>query len=103
MIQKHILEKIDQKNYSFSLTRMVSGCCVEEHNKTQNALLQFGKVVNVKQQVLAGTMYYITLEATNGGKKKLYEAKVLEQPWLKVKELEEFKLIGDDAPSGSTA
>ncbi|KAH7837280.1 hypothetical protein Vadar_011974 [Vaccinium darrowii] len=29
---------------------------VDDHNKKENALLQFGKVVNVKQQVVAGTV-----------------------------------------------
>lgn len=59
----------------------------------QNALLQFGKVVNVKQQVVAGTVYYITLEATDGGQKKVYEAKVWVKPWLDFKEVQEFKPI----------
>ncbi|KAK6925509.1 Cystatin domain [Dillenia turbinata] len=68
---------------------------VDQHNKKQNALLQFGKVVNSKQQVVAGTMYYITLEATDGDAKKAYEAKVWAKPWLNFKELQDFKLIGD--------
>uniref|UniRef100_A0A3Q7E9D3 Cysteine proteinase inhibitor n=1 Tax=Solanum lycopersicum TaxID=4081 RepID=A0A3Q7E9D3_SOLLC len=62
-----------------------------------NALLEFGKVVNVKEQVVAGTMYYITLEATEGGKKKAYEAKVWVKPWQNFKQVEDFKLIGDAA------
>ncbi|XP_028082046.1 cysteine proteinase inhibitor A-like isoform X1 [Camellia sinensis] len=71
---------------------------VDEHNKKENACLEFSKVVNAKQQVVAGMMYYITLEATNGGQKKAYEAKVWEKSWMKFKELQEFKPIGD-APS----
>lgn len=59
----------------------------------QNALLQFGKVVNVKQQVVSGTVYYITLEAKDGDQKKVYEAKVWVKPWLDFKEVQEFKLI----------
>ncbi|KAH0724539.1 hypothetical protein KY290_000369 [Solanum tuberosum] len=70
---------------------------VDEHNKKQNALLEFGKVVNVKEQVVAGTMYYITLEATEGGKKKAYEAKVWVKQWQNFKQVEDFKLIGDAA------
>lgn len=58
--------------------------------------------MSAKQQVVAGTVYYITLEATDGGKKKVYEAKVWEKPWLNFKELQEFKLVGD-APSGSSS
>ncbi|XP_065879788.1 cysteine proteinase inhibitor-like [Euphorbia lathyris] len=67
---------------------------VEDHNKKQNALLEFKRVVNVKQQVVAGTVYYITLEVTEGGHTKVYEAKVWEKPWINFKEVQEFKLIG---------
>ncbi|XP_047317470.1 cysteine proteinase inhibitor A-like [Impatiens glandulifera] len=62
---------------------------VEEHNKKSNSLLEFGKVVNVKEQVVAGTVYHITLEALD---KKVYEAKVWVKPWMNFKELQEFKL-----------
>ena len=68
----------------------------------QNALLEFGRVVGAKQQVVAGTMYYITLEATDGGKKKVYEAKIWEKLWQNFKQVQEFKLVGD-ASSGSSA
>ncbi|KAK4758177.1 hypothetical protein SAY87_019478 [Trapa incisa] len=68
---------------------------VDEQNKKENSLLQFGKVVNAKQQVVAGTVYYLTIEATDGGVKKLYEAKVWTKPWMDFKEVQEFKLIGD--------
>ncbi|KAI9114644.1 hypothetical protein K1719_014342 [Acacia pycnantha] len=75
---------------------------VEDYNKKQNALLEFGKVISAKEQVVAGTMYYITLEATDGGKKKIYEAKVWEKPWLNFKEVQEFKPVGD-APVESSS
>ncbi|KAK6153188.1 hypothetical protein DH2020_012827 [Rehmannia glutinosa] len=68
---------------------------VDEHNKKQNALLELKKVTNVKEQVVAGTMYYITLEAADGGQKKVYEAKVWVKPWMNFKEVQEFKLVGD--------
>ena len=68
----------------------------------QNALLEFVKVVNTKQQVVSGTMYYITLEAVDGGQKKVYEAKVWVQAWKNFKEVQEFKLVGN-APSASSA
>ncbi|XP_028803930.1 cysteine proteinase inhibitor-like [Neltuma alba] len=74
---------------------------VDEHNKKENALLEFGRVINTKKQVVAGTLYHITLEATDGGKKNVYEAKVLEKPWLNSKEVQDFKLVGD-APSVSS-
>ncbi|XP_021901114.1 cysteine proteinase inhibitor A-like [Carica papaya] len=68
---------------------------VDEHNRKENALLQFKKIVNVKQQVVAGVMYYITLEALDGHKTKIYEAKIWVQLWENSRSLEEFKLIGD--------
>ncbi|MFX9845908.1 cystatin domain-containing protein, partial [Acinetobacter baumannii] len=68
---------------------------VDDHNKKQNALLEFKKVTNVKQQVVAGTMHYITIEAADGGKNKVYEAKVWVKPWMNFKEVQEFKHVGD--------
>ncbi|KAF5787993.1 putative Cystatin domain-containing protein [Helianthus annuus] len=44
-----------------------------------NTLLEFGKVLDANEQLVAGTLYFITLEATDGGVKKTYEAKV----WVK--------------------
>ena len=38
----------------------------------------------------------------DGGKKKIYEAKIWEKPWLNFKEVQEFKLIGD-APTHHSA
>ncbi|XP_018844285.1 cysteine proteinase inhibitor-like [Juglans regia] len=61
----------------------------------QNTLLEFGRVVETKQQVVSGTMYYMTLEATDGGKKKVYEAKIWEKPWLNFKELQQFNFIAE--------
>nr|ADD69946.1 cysteine protease inhibitor [Knorringia sibirica] len=70
---------------------------VEDHNKKENAMLELSKVVSSKEQVVAGTMYYITLEATDAGgkKKKVYEAKVWVKPWMNFKEVQEFKFLGD--------
>ncbi|XP_020205468.1 cystatin [Cajanus cajan] len=66
---------------------------VDEHNKKENAVLEFVKVVNAKQQVVSGMVYYITLEAKDGEKKNVYETKVWVKPWLDYKEILEFKLI----------
>nr|ALG38347.1 cysteine proteinase inhibitor [Boehmeria nivea]ASH99044.1 cysteine proteinase inhibitor [Boehmeria nivea]ASH99045.1 cysteine proteinase inhibitor [Boehmeria nivea] len=74
---------------------------VDDHNKKQNALLQFVKVVKAKQQVVSGTMHYITLEAIDGGVKKVYEAKVWEKLWLNFKEVQEFKLVTDGDSSSA--
>ncbi|KAK9059606.1 hypothetical protein SSX86_020310 [Deinandra increscens subsp. villosa] len=63
---------------------------VDEHNKKQ----QFCKVISTKEQVVGGMMYYITLEATDGGENKNnYEAKVWVKPWLNFKELQSFELL----------
>uniref|UniRef100_A0A0D9V6U9 Cysteine proteinase inhibitor n=1 Tax=Leersia perrieri TaxID=77586 RepID=A0A0D9V6U9_9ORYZ len=66
---------------------------VTEHNKKANALLEYEKLVKVKQQVVQGTMYYFTIEVKEGGANKLYEAKVWEMLWLDFKELQEFKPV----------
>ncbi|KAL4320432.1 hypothetical protein HN51_064529 [Arachis hypogaea] len=68
---------------------------VDEHNKKQNGLLEFKRVISAKQQVVAGTLHHITLEAASGDSKNVYEAKVWEKPWMNFKEVQEFKLAGD--------
>ncbi|KAL0460886.1 UNVERIFIED_CONTAM: Multicystatin [Sesamum latifolium] len=66
---------------------------VHEHNKKQCTNLKFKKVWSAKQQVVAGLNYYLTLEAADGGKNNVHEAKVFVS--LKdVKELEGFNLVG---------
>ncbi|CAM8995868.1 unnamed protein product [Rhodiola kirilowii] len=76
---------------------------VQEHNKNENSLLEFGRVVKAKQQVVSGTMYYLTLEAVDAGKKKLYEAKVWVKPWMNFKQLQEFKHVCEGHGSSSTS
>ncbi|XP_050238505.1 cysteine proteinase inhibitor-like [Mercurialis annua] len=75
---------------------------VDDYNNKQNALLEYKKVVNAKQQVVAGLMHYLTLEVMDGGHKKLYEAKIWEKLWLNFKEVQHFKLVGD-APSATSS
>ncbi|XP_065851679.1 cysteine proteinase inhibitor 6-like [Euphorbia lathyris] len=53
---------------------------VQERNKKQNALLEFVKVLKVKEQVVAGKLYHLILEA-----------KVWVKPWMNFKQLEEIK------------
>ncbi|KAF3448750.1 hypothetical protein FNV43_RR09463 [Rhamnella rubrinervis] len=72
---------------------------VNEHNKKENALLEFVRVVKAQEQVVAGTMHHLTLEAVDAGKKKLYEAKIWVKPWMDFKQLQEFKHAGDASPS----
>lgn len=68
---------------------------IQHHNiqRKEKGLLSFGRVVKVDQQVVAGTMYHLTLEAKEDGDSapKLYEAKVWVKPWENFKELQDFK------------
>ncbi|KAL7612232.1 cysteine proteinase inhibitor A [Lactuca sativa] len=63
---------------------------VDEHNKKQNSVLEFEKVISTKQQTVSGTIHHITLEAKDGGAKKTYEAKVWVKPWMNFKEVQAF-------------
>ncbi|KAK7316727.1 hypothetical protein RJT34_00399 [Clitoria ternatea] len=75
---------------------------VDEHNKKENGVLEFVKVVSAKEQVVSGMLYYINLEAKDGENIKVYEAKVWVKPWLDFKQLQEFKDIGDAPDADST-
>ncbi|XP_037436944.1 cysteine proteinase inhibitor-like [Triticum dicoccoides] len=72
---------------------------VSEHNKEANTPLELEKVVRVKEQAVAGRLYYITIQVDEGGAKKLYEAKVLEQLWLDVRKLVEFRPAEGASPN----
>lgn len=52
-------------------------------------------MVKANEQVVAGKMYHLTLEAIDSGKKKIYEAKVWVKPWMNFKQLQEFKHAND--------
>ncbi|XP_042488242.1 cysteine proteinase inhibitor A-like [Macadamia integrifolia] len=71
---------------------------VAEYSKKQNKIVEFDKVVNAKEQVVTGIIYYLTIEVVEDGKKVIYEAKVWVKPWMNFKEVLEFKLV-----SGSSA
>ncbi|ESQ52808.1 hypothetical protein EUTSA_v10017418mg [Eutrema salsugineum] len=64
---------------------------IQEHNNRQNKVLEFKKIVKAREQVVAGTMYHLTLEANEGGQAKNFEAKVWVKPWMNFKQLQEFK------------
>uniref|UniRef100_A0A7N1A0B2 Cysteine proteinase inhibitor n=1 Tax=Kalanchoe fedtschenkoi TaxID=63787 RepID=A0A7N1A0B2_KALFE len=68
---------------------------VQEHNTKENALLEFGKVIKAKEQVVAGTLHHITMEVRDGVANKLYEAKVWVKPWMNFKQLQEFKPVDE--------
>jgi hypothetical protein len=61
----------------------------------QNAAVEFERLVKVRRQGVAGLLHYFTIEAKEGGAKKLYEAIVWERAWEKYKGLEDFKPVGD--------
>lgn len=61
-------------------------------------MLEFGRVLNSREQVVAGKIYHLTLEAFDAGIKKIYEAKVWVKPWINFKQLQEFK-FSHDVPS----
>ncbi|XP_010543916.1 PREDICTED: cysteine proteinase inhibitor 7 [Tarenaya hassleriana] len=55
---------------------------VQEHNKRENAFLEFAGVLKATEQAVAGKLYHLTLEAIEAGSKKVYEAKVWVKPWM---------------------
>ncbi|KAK9187616.1 hypothetical protein WN944_019014 [Citrus x changshan-huyou] len=64
---------------------------IQEHNKKENALLEFARVLKAKEQVVAGKLYCFILQVINTVKKKIYEAKISVKSWNKFKQLWEFK------------
>ncbi|XP_058744196.1 cysteine proteinase inhibitor 6-like [Vicia villosa] len=85
-------------------TESLARFAVDQHNAKQNSLLEFARVVKAQEQVVAGTMHHLTIEAVDAGEKKIYNAKVWVKPWLNFKELQEFKHAGDgDGPSFTSA
>ena len=62
----------------------------------QNSLLKFVRLVKAKEQVVAGMLYHMTLEANDAGKTKVYETKVWVKPWMNFKEMTEFKVSDVD-------
>ncbi|XP_078152106.1 cysteine proteinase inhibitor A-like [Carex rostrata] len=84
------------------VTEELGRYAVDEYNKKANVLLEFSSVVSVKEQVVSGTIYYLTIEAVQGGEKKLYQAKVWVKPWMNFKELQDFNIIADSEPTSTS-
>ncbi|KAJ8635534.1 hypothetical protein MRB53_009801 [Persea americana] len=93
----------DVPDHNSAETEELARFAVQEHNKKANTRLEFSRVVKAKEQVVAGTMYYITLEVVEAGQKKIYEAKVWVKLWENFKELQEFKPVGDSSSTSSDA
>ncbi|MTV28854.1 hypothetical protein FTX61_26290, partial [Nitriliruptoraceae bacterium ZYF776] len=72
---------------------------VDEYNRLQRSQktgdgdLKFSQVVAAESQVVAGTKYYLKIEAvSNSGVKKVFDAEVVVQPWKQQsKQLLNFK------------
>ncbi|RRT74383.1 hypothetical protein B296_00028123 [Ensete ventricosum] len=54
------------------------------------------KLSKAKEQVVAGKMYYLTVQTNDRGKRNHYEAKVWVKPWMNFMELQDFKLLDND-------
>ncbi|KAL0339811.1 UNVERIFIED_CONTAM: Cysteine proteinase inhibitor 6 [Sesamum radiatum] len=89
-VQQHNNNQIDVvKDHNLNVTEIF---ILEQ----MNTFLEFARVVEAKEQVVAGKMYHLTLEVVDGGKKKIYEAKIWEKPWMNFKQLQEFKQAYDN-------
>ncbi|KFK26534.1 hypothetical protein AALP_AA8G261400 [Arabis alpina] len=67
---------------------------ISEHNKVSKPGLVYEKVVQGKQQVVAGTKYSLVIAAkSRGGGSKNYEAVVWDKPYEKFRKLESFKAV----------
>nr|GMD23011.1 cysteine proteinase inhibitor A-like [Ipomoea batatas] len=68
-----------------SISEELARFAIAEYNKKANANLVFDKVI-----------YNVTIVASEGGQKKVYEAKVSVNELKNIKELQEFKLVGNE-------
>ncbi|KAL0299836.1 UNVERIFIED_CONTAM: Cysteine proteinase inhibitor 12 [Sesamum radiatum] len=76
-------------------THSLARFAVDQHNTKENGLLELVRVVEAREQVVAGTLHHLILEVLDAGQKKLYEAKVWVKPWMDFKQLQEFKHVRD--------
>ncbi|GJN14807.1 hypothetical protein PR202_gb01669 [Eleusine coracana subsp. coracana] len=71
---------------------------VTEHNSKTNGMLEFERLVKVRTQVVAGVLYYFTVEVKEGGTKKLYESTVWE---TNLKTLTSFRPIATETTAAA--
>ncbi|KAJ9555473.1 hypothetical protein OSB04_010087 [Centaurea solstitialis] len=72
---------------------------VDEYNRLQRSRkgsagddLKFSKVVAAETQVVSGIKYYLKVEAVSkSGVSKVFDAEVVVKPWMKSKQLLNFK------------
>jgi hypothetical protein len=72
--------------------RELANFAVSQYNSGKNVVhkLSFSKVVSAREQVVAGTMYYLRIVVLESGTPKLYDCKIWVKPWENFKQLESF-------------
>jgi hypothetical protein len=50
---------------------------------SQNAAVEFERLLKVRHQVVAGSLHYFTIEAKEGEARKLYKAVLWQRTWEK--------------------
>lgn len=80
-----IVWKFGRKSVLWLITILVGGCFQNVVHK-----LSFSKVVSAREQVVAGTMYYLRIVVLESGTPKLYDCKIWVKPWENFKQLESF-------------
>ncbi|XP_057533335.1 cysteine proteinase inhibitor A-like [Amaranthus tricolor] len=72
---------------------------VNQYNNKKKACLKFENALKAEQEMVAGMLYYIDVEASDGGPIPFvgkYEAKVFVEEWNNIMKLEEFKPMLQD-------
>jgi hypothetical protein len=72
--------------------RELANFAVSQYNSGKNVVhkLSFSKVVSAREQVVAGTMYYLRIVVLESSTPKLYDCKIWVKPWENFKQLESF-------------
>jgi hypothetical protein len=72
--------------------RELANFAVSQYNSGKNVVhkLSFSKVVSAREQVVAGTMYYLRIVVLESATPKLYDCKIWVKPWENFKQLESF-------------
>uniref|UniRef100_A0A7N1A7N7 Cystatin domain-containing protein n=1 Tax=Kalanchoe fedtschenkoi TaxID=63787 RepID=A0A7N1A7N7_KALFE len=81
------------KNLDDKEIRELAKFALTEHRKLGGPRLEFERVLEGEQQVVAGMNYRLVLAATSEGKRGKYEAVVWVRPWLNEKKLTSFRSV----------
>lgn len=66
---------------------------VREHNKKEDTYLKFERVLEGKRQLVDGIKFELVISAKDGAASNKYQALVHYNPWLRTRELNNFKKI----------